>query len=740
MRSGLRCLWVLLPLGVFAQKPLWYSGADAGYLEPDVCGQCHSEIAASYAKTGMARSFGRVRAGVEFAEGSYRHAVSEQEFTMRIREGRPVFTRRASGAGALEREASYWFGSGNHARAWLQETAGGRLLLMPVTWYALGGWAMSPGYDRADHAGFSRRVNARCLFCHAGYPQIEAGADDWDGAARFPGKIPEGIDCQRCHGPGRAHVAAARSQAALATVRAGIVNPARLTRERKEEVCLQCHLETTTLRLPSSILRAGRAVFSYRPGEPMGEYQMYFDHAKGLGREEKFEFVSEAYRMRQSKCYTESRGALTCTSCHNPHDIPRGAEAVERYAEACLQCHSERVAELTKVGRHTTERSCAACHMPKRRPSDAMHVRVADHRIVRRAVQTAEADSAEHNDSNTPAYRGAVALYYPEVVPDTREAAFALAVAQVRHQSNLGEGIASLERLLQAEPRADAEFYFELGEALRAAGDIGKAVGYLEQAVVRGGLRWRHWYALGLAQARNGKMDRAREAFARGERLAPGEATIPHELGEALSRSGDTAGAVAAFQRAIAADAGYGEAYSNLGAALLRMGRAAEAEAALRRAVLLRPELVGIRVNLASVLLRQGKFAEAESGLEVVVRLYPKSAEGRAAYGAALAAAGKKREALAHFEEALRLQPAMAVTQKNAGMVLAELGRAPEAEARLREALRLAPEFADAHWELGRMLHSAGRTKEARPHLEKAAAAQDTRIRDAARRLLRAGQ
>src|SRR5438445_10806436 len=35
------------------------------------------------------------------------------------------------------------------------------------------------------------------------------------------------------------------------------------------ELCMQCHLETTSTRLPHSILRFDGGAFSYRPGQPL---------------------------------------------------------------------------------------------------------------------------------------------------------------------------------------------------------------------------------------------------------------------------------------------------------------------------------------------------------------------------------------------------------------------------------------------------------------------------------------
>ena len=46
---------------------------------------------------------------------------------------------------------------------------------------------------------------------------------------------------------------------------------------------MQCHLETTSRRLPSVIKRFERGQFSYRPNEPLGNFAIYFDNAPGSG-------------------------------------------------------------------------------------------------------------------------------------------------------------------------------------------------------------------------------------------------------------------------------------------------------------------------------------------------------------------------------------------------------------------------------------------------------------------------
>ena len=110
-------------------------------------------------------------------------------------------------------------------------------------------------------------------------PKFRRGHDDPRADPVFL-NVPEGIDCQRCHGPGEKHVQlAGNPKARREDIRASIVNPSRLAPERQMEVCMQCHLETTSFPLPNSIVRYERPPFSYRPGEPLADFILHFDQA-----------------------------------------------------------------------------------------------------------------------------------------------------------------------------------------------------------------------------------------------------------------------------------------------------------------------------------------------------------------------------------------------------------------------------------------------------------------------------
>ncbi|HKE05726.1 MAG TPA: tetratricopeptide repeat protein [Blastocatellia bacterium] len=743
-------LYALIPSGSSSQPQSTSQISNAGYVEPGACMECHREIAESYARTAMARTFGAVRAGNDFPElkrGAFRHDASEEFFTVYARDSSPYLKRRqADFDGAVtnvsEARIDYWIGSGNHARSYINRTKAGELIELPITWYAENGgyWAMSPGYDRSDHAGFSRKINYRCMSCHNGYIQIQSQADAGEGSARFPERLPEGIDCQRCHGPGKAHVEVVRQGAPPERVRGAIINPARLSLDRKMEVCMQCHLETTSLKLPASLLRYGRGAFSYRPGEPLEDYILHFDRAPGSVRyrareravdpasnrsltravpdqsegEDRFEFTSAAYRLRMSACYIKSRGSLTCVGCHNPHEPSNTTAALRHYAEACQSCHQTTVRQLVEARRHPDSQDCASCHMPKRRPSDAIHTLVTDHFIQKRpAVDPTRWDRwdlwggwggqlVEKHDGNTPPYRGTVSLYYPTKLEETAENELYLAVAQVKSDANLDQGLGALEAAIARYSPSRSEFYFELAEAYQRAGNLQKAIVFYEQSCARSPADWRHFYRLGTTLTATGQPERAAAVLGRALGLAPKEPAVLEAIANLLSRQGKAREAVATLQAALDLDPESAGIYSNLGARLLQLNDMKGAERAWREAVRLRPEAATMRLNLANFLASAGGFQEAQHHFEAAIRSSPSFADAHLAYAIALAAHGD----------------------------------AAQSENQLREAIRYAPNHFEAHLRLGQALRDRGDASSAAPHLRKAAESPDARVRDAANKLL----
>src|SRR5207344_2582600 len=87
--------------------------AQPGYADPNACAVCHAKIAETYARTGMARSFGAIVPGAALppiAGGTFRHDASEQIFSLPVRNGK-TYLRREQDNSVLEKEVSYWIGS-----------------------------------------------------------------------------------------------------------------------------------------------------------------------------------------------------------------------------------------------------------------------------------------------------------------------------------------------------------------------------------------------------------------------------------------------------------------------------------------------------------------------------------------------------------------------------------------------------------------------------------------------------
>ena len=363
-------------------------GAAAGYVADPVCATCHEAIYKSYQHVGMAKSFSspsQTEVIEDFGHEFY-HPSSQRYYSI-SKKNEDLFFRRyqrdAAGNPINEFQVriDWILGSGNRARSYLYQTEWGELFLLPLGWYTEDKkWDMSPGFEKADHLGLLRPVKRRCMFCHNAFPEVSKGSDLQWKPELFRKYLPQGTGCQRCHGPGANHVRTALNEGSIELIRSRIINPRKLPPERRDAVCFQCHMLPSINLIGST--RFDRGDYSFRPGENLSDYIVHVEVDElNKKRSDHFEINHHGYRFWQSRCYTESKGKLSCISCHNPHIKPDSNKFRARVSGVCLGCHqNQRTNHLPALA---SNKDCAACHMPTTRTEDVIQVTMTDHRIAR---------------------------------------------------------------------------------------------------------------------------------------------------------------------------------------------------------------------------------------------------------------------------------------------------------------------------------------------------------------------
>jgi Tfp pilus assembly protein PilF len=466
------------------------------------------------------------------------------------------------------------------------------------------------------------------MFCHNSYPEVPAGSDTYDAPQTFPKELPRGLGCQRCHGPGDAHVRLSFDlDANEDDIRAAIWNPLRLEPARQDEVCLQCHLQPTVAL--SGLRQFHRPIYSYRPDQPLDDYLVYLDAVEERPREERFEINHHPYRLHQSRCFQESQGALSCLTCHDAHHKPQAEAAKAHFRDACLSCHQQDDCQLEEMTQHATAEGlslpegvaaddCVACHMPRRRTQDVVQATMTDH-LIRRRPGGPELTAPIPEE---PPHLTAVSFLRPERAP----------------QESLGEVYRHLVMVRNGDRSAIPLLRTALAEAKPE-----HAAPYLE--------------------------------------LATGELSI-----------GKPVEAEASLNKALELDPELIAARLMMGAALASQGNLEGALEHLEWAFEKAPERPEVRFNLGKILLHLRRLEEAISHFEAAVEARPYLEAGWVELGNAHAASRNLEEAIRSYRQALAVDPRQETVRKNLVLCLMLLKRQEEARAELEAWLHFQPE------------------------------------------------
>lgn len=547
--------------------------AAKGYVGSMACSNCHAEIAASYANHSMGKSAAPLTADTPFpaAENSRFEADGFRYEMKNNGENWAHHQSRIAGASELAKidlAVTHVIGSGKNGQSFLVEREN-HLFMSPMTWYpSKGVWDLSPGYEK-NNSQFNRPVIEECLYCHTdGAHAIHTSTNQYES----PIFHAHEIGCERCHGPGKNHVAT--QQVGTDDVGCGdstIVNPAKLTPELREAVCQQCHL-SGAIRVP----KPNRTLHDFQPGQPLSSaYTIFTMEQDGK------EFVGHVEQMYQSKCFQTSDGQLGCISCHDPHSLPAAAVKAQFYRDRCITCHKDDGCSLETDKRLaiSTEDNCVECHMPKR-DTEIRHAAVTDHSVPRQATLPTSGtsskakqllafpDEATANSRDKAIGLSRMATQIPDLLGDATFKAVLATLEEVAKNNpsdflaadalaelyladkRVGDALRVCQEVLSEEPRRESTLLI-VCETYSRTGQHQEAATHWERIMGVNPWMAKYWYSLGGEYAALRRWKRCEQLALEGKKRFPTSMGLRHLLVEANLQLGNLEAAEVEFQEIV---------------------------------------------------------------------------------------------------------------------------------------------------------------------------------------------
>lgn len=503
------------------------------------CAACHSNIYKSYIGTRMAQSSGRIAEGSfqeKFDRSEFSHALSGVRYRVYRGENNILFDFDLSDAAVRlhgSRRLEYFVGAGNLGRSYLFSVEG-FLYQAPVSYYsAQHRWDLSPGYERYDHLYLTRPVEPECLQCHAS--RLQPIDETLNGFATVP-FLEGGIGCERCHGPGEEHIGKARSGVIEGGI--GIVNPRKLSPERRDSVCAQCHLAGV-----ARINRPGRDIGSFRPGDLLSDHISVFTWSDAPAETK---VTGHFEKLAQSRCKIASGNRLWCGACHDPHFLPPEVEKASYFRGKCLVCHAATSCKATPALRARGDNNCIVCHMPKNPVIDVAHAAYTDHSIPRNAVSITRQTSS-----------AGVLVPFGRSSTSGRDLglAYALVVESARNPVHEARAFELLKTAVEQQPN-DIPALVQLANLYGYRSDEDHAIALYEKAVRADPRQVASANNLAVYLMKRGRADEAMRLWSGALARSPGFEVAGMNLAMAQFRAGDSKSAEGTLVKALALNPG----------------------------------------------------------------------------------------------------------------------------------------------------------------------------------------
>lgn len=549
----------------------------------------------------------------------------------------------------------------------------------------------SRGIAPKDELFFTRAAqnwNHVCADCHSTLLErrYDASKDAFD--TRW---AELAVGCEACHGPGAAHVRAAKSGVTQGAAYASAFtvslaraepwapsstgSPSPRAQDGKEvEVCAPCHSRRQPLH--EGFVAGDPFLDAFEPEllRP-GRY-----HADGQVEGEVYEWGS----FLQSRMYA---AGVRCSDCHEPHAATLRADG----NALCTRCHAAAHFDVPSHSHHADGRPplCVDCHLPKATFMQLDERRDHSIRIPRPdlSVQFGTPNACNACHAKQPATWAAarLAAWFPGSTPRPH---FVTALGRDRVGAlDAPRALAALSADVAAPAIARATALERLGEfpSRRATAALRVGLASPDALVVYGAV---------LGAARLPLAERApllvsvlehpRRAvrIAAGKRLAGiARSQLDASLRPALER------AYAEVEQSFELAASRPETLVERSSFELERGNIDAAEASLKAALALAPCAVPAHLNLADLARARKDEARAERELHAALECEPENAFAHHALGLALVRAGDKRAGVASLAKAVALAPDEARFGYVLAVAKADLGDLPGAVQVLEAAL-----------------------------------------------------
>lgn len=609
------------------------------YVGINTCKQCHADIYNSFMHTGMGQSFDEAthkKSVGNFEDAKIIYDKYSNFYYKPFWKGDTlkVLEFRLSGKDTIHKRVqkiSYIVGSGQHTNSHILNV-NGYLYQAPFTFYAQKKQLdLPPGFENGHNTRFSRIIGLECMSCHNAYPKFVLGSEN-----KYK-EVPNGINCERCHGPGAEHVRRKQNGEIIDTAKYidySIVNPGKLKANLQFEVCQRCHLQG------NAVLKPGKSFFDFKPGMMLSDVmEVYLPRYKNA--DEDFIMASHADRMKQSQCFIQSakkadntglrpyKNAMTCVTCHNPH-VTSKSLGDGYFNNKCNSCHTttkKNTCSAPQAKLDAAQNNCISCHMPKSGSIDIPHVTVHDH-YIRKPLDKKTKEGIKE-------FIGLVCINNPSPTPLSKAMAYINQYEKFEAKPYLLDSAwFYLQKGGEDMFFARIQYFYIKGDYANVIADaekVGQNTLLASKLIKQSYTNQDGWtaYRIGEAYYNTGNVNVAYAYFTQAVKLTPFYPDFKNKLASTALALNKVDEAKKHWEELVKENPNFAPAFSNLGYIYLTQGNDKKAEELYTRALYLDPDYEQALMNMAGLYLFRNQTMQAKPYLQRAVKVNPNNVRAK---------------------------------------------------------------------------------------------------------------